>query len=141
MDYDKETKILFTGDEMGYMNKWDLSKLIQKMEDLKPSVDINAADQILKQKTQKATFLTGFNAESNQNPKMIFTSEDVVQVHRWEAHKDLINMVTYVPELNIIATCSFDCNVYMFRASDCTKCGSLLLGTGTTPDGEQTPAE
>jgi hypothetical protein len=28
MDYDKETKMLFTGDEMGYMNKWDLSILI-----------------------------------------------------------------------------------------------------------------
>jgi hypothetical protein len=70
---------------------------------------------------------------------MVFTPDDVIPICRWEAHKDLINMVTFVPELNIIATCSFDCNVYMFRAEDCMKCGSLLLGTGTTPDGEQTP--
>jgi WD40 repeat protein len=36
MDYDKETQLLYTGDEMGYMNKWDVSKLIEKLEELKP---------------------------------------------------------------------------------------------------------
>mgnify|MGYP000866718266 CR=1 FL=1 len=50
-------------------------------------------------------------------------------------------MVTFVPELNVIATCSFDCNVYMFWADTCMKCGSLLLGTGTAPEGEQTQHE
>ena len=28
MDYDKENMMLYTGDEMGYMNKWDISKLV-----------------------------------------------------------------------------------------------------------------
>jgi WD40 repeat protein len=34
MDYDPETKILYTGDEMGYMNKWDLTDLVYKLEEL-----------------------------------------------------------------------------------------------------------
>ena len=42
--YDKETKMLFTGDEMGYMNKWDISALVQKMKDLTPEVEVNAAE-------------------------------------------------------------------------------------------------
>jgi hypothetical protein len=37
IDYDKETNIMWTGDEMGYMNKWDLSELIQKLEDMRPT--------------------------------------------------------------------------------------------------------
>jgi hypothetical protein len=36
MDYDPQTGMLFTGDEMGYMNKWDVNKLIDKLEELKP---------------------------------------------------------------------------------------------------------
>jgi len=28
--------MLYTGDEMGYMNKWDISKLIERLEELKP---------------------------------------------------------------------------------------------------------
>lgn len=32
MDFDPETKMLYTGDEMGYMNKWDLTGLIEKCE-------------------------------------------------------------------------------------------------------------
>ena len=36
MDYDQEAQMLYTGDEMGYMNKWDISKLISRLNDLKP---------------------------------------------------------------------------------------------------------
>jgi WD40 repeat protein len=46
--------------------------------------------------------------------KTKFNEEDVVQLKRWKAHADLIKSVTYVPELNLLASCSFDCNVYMW---------------------------
>ena len=72
MDYDKETNMLYTGDEMGYMNKWDISRLVQKMKDLTPLFESSAAELMAKQKAQKATFLTGFN-EKSTDPKMIFT--------------------------------------------------------------------
>jgi len=36
LDFDRETMMLFTGDEMGYMNKWDISSLINKLDELKP---------------------------------------------------------------------------------------------------------
>ena len=39
MDYNKDTQILVTGDEMGYMNKWDISKLVEKLDSLSPKQD------------------------------------------------------------------------------------------------------
>ena len=32
IDFDSKRKMLITGDEMGYMQMWDLSKLIEKLE-------------------------------------------------------------------------------------------------------------
>jgi len=79
-----------------------------------------------------------------------FHPSDVKQVVRWKAHNDLINQVTFVPELQVIATCSFDCNVKMWRAQPCgenrlckcvIKCGSLKLGTGASHNPDATEAE
>lgn len=56
----------------------------------------------------------------------------MVLVEQWHAHKDAINYVTWVPDLKIVASCSFDCNVYIWGASEYTnnmeKKGSLILG-------------
>jgi WD40 repeat protein len=35
IDFDSKRKLLFTGDEMGYMHKWDLGKLIEKLDRVK----------------------------------------------------------------------------------------------------------
>lgn len=32
MDYDPEERILYTGDEMGYMHKWDMNQLLDKLD-------------------------------------------------------------------------------------------------------------
>lgn len=39
MDFDANNKILYTGDEMGYIHKWDLSKLINKLVAFDKQVD------------------------------------------------------------------------------------------------------
>jgi WD40 repeat protein len=58
-------------------------------------------------------------------------------VHRWKAHKDAINWITWVPELKVIGSCSYDCNVYLWNP-EWKKVGSLVLGNkATAPD--QTP--
>jgi WD40 repeat protein len=58
--------------------------------------------------------------------------------YRWNAHTDTINYVTYVPELDCLTSCSFDCNVYIWKwrpdpatpaGGDMRKIGSLVLGT------------
>lgn len=36
IDYDKEEQMLYTGDEMGYMIKWDVSGVIKKLNMYKP---------------------------------------------------------------------------------------------------------
>ena len=61
--------------------------------------------------------------------------EDIVQVARWQAHKDQITCVTFVPELNLVASCSFDYHVYMWCKETCKRIGSLVLGTGTSING------
>jgi len=37
IDYDQEEKMLYTGDEMGFLIKWDISKVVDKLNDLRPS--------------------------------------------------------------------------------------------------------
>lgn len=34
MDFSPKDNILFTGDEMGYMQKWDLNLLLRKLEEV-----------------------------------------------------------------------------------------------------------
>ena len=57
---------------------------------------------------------------------------------RWNAHTDTINWITYVAELDCLTSCSFDCNVYIWKwrenpidasKSEMKKIGSLVLGT------------
>jgi hypothetical protein len=48
-------------------------------------------------------------------------------VMRWSAHTDCINWISYVHELDIVASCSFDCNVFIWN-TNCEKIGSLVLG-------------
>jgi hypothetical protein len=55
-------------------------------------------------------------------------------VKRWKAHKDAINWITWVPELEVSGSCSYDCNVYLWNR-ECDKVGSLVLGNkATAPD-------
>ena len=107
------------------MNKWDVSRLIQKLDDLKPQDDldddepgVNETERSSKKNMKKAaTFITGFNETL---VKTEFRADELIEhVHRWQAHKEFINQVTFVPELGVIATCSFDCNVYMWNRETC----------------------
>jgi hypothetical protein len=86
----------------------------------------------------KSTFMTGFNDEIS---KLQFLEEDIVKLERWKAHDDLINQVTFVPELGVVSSCSFDCNVKMWNKTTCKQVGSLVLGTGSSSSQEQSQAE
>jgi hypothetical protein len=45
-----------------------------------------------------STFVTGLDAGGGlPKPKIEFSSDDVKLVHRWAAHSDTINWVTYTP--------------------------------------------
>lgn len=48
--YDPVTQVMWTGDEMGYINKWDLSFLIAKVEAMRPLEEVDEADMAFKQK-------------------------------------------------------------------------------------------
>lgn len=69
--------------------------------------------------------------------KIEFTPQDIDAPYRWAAHTDTINYITYVPDLDCISSCSFDCNVYMWKwippmedkPGEMRKIGSLVLGT------------
>jgi WD40 repeat protein len=63
-----------------------------------------------------------------------FENSDIKLVKRWKAHKDAINWITWVPELEVTGSCSYDCNVYLWNR-ECGKVGSLVLGNkATAPD-------
>ena len=106
---------------MGFFIKWDISKLVQKLSGLRPSYeDMDDADEVEEAKngdgksskniSRKATFLTGTNVDID------FADDDVTMEYRFRAHADMCNSISYVKDLDLIATCGFDCNVYMFSA-------------------------
>jgi hypothetical protein len=39
MDYDSEEMMLYTGDEQGFMIKWDVSALVTKLDSIKKSIE------------------------------------------------------------------------------------------------------
>ena len=84
IDYDPENHMLYTRDESGYMQKWDISVLLEKME----------ATMKTYQTDKTSMFIT------NPNPKgdaITFDNSDVRLVHSWQAHKNQINCITWVP--------------------------------------------
>ena len=120
---------------MGFLIKWDITGLVEKMARLRSAYggdetvesdddDGTEPGEVKKKITRKATFLTGttVNLEVHE--------DDVVFCHRFRAHKDMCNSITYVSDLNLIATCGFDCNVYMFEKEEFKRVGSLVMGTG-----------
>ena len=72
--------------------------------------------------------------------KIKFSESDVKMVNSWKAHADAISWVTWVEDLKLVATCSYDCNVYMWAAESSEfgkgiKMGSLVLGNKATAPG------
>jgi WD40 repeat protein len=153
MDFDKEEGMLYTGDEMGYLIKWDINILIDKLAAITPKAagddeDLAAAQALNPQKLVKGK--SAFITDMENGEKIDFLDSDIQKVLRYRAHQDLINEVTFVPECGngIIATCSFDCNVYMWSKTHKNKgdddnprlvfekVGSLVLGTGAASSGE-----
>lgn len=154
MDYNPDTNMLYTGDEAGYLQKWDLTPMLEKLAHNEAifkarqererngggSENVSAARGSNNTPAQASTFnLTG--VESNEEQKI--DKDDVVYSEAWKAHNDAINCVTYIPEIEKIASCAFDQHVYIWDAEgDKTeRVGSLLLGNKVLPPGATLDAE
>lgn len=109
MDYDEEKRVLYTGDEMGYMHQWYLGDIIDKLDDVHEQEkltqkkadfeqDQNSSNykNMSQQKTKnQGTFVTGVK----QKDHVKFNQEDVTQLNKWKAHQDQINCISFIPEL------------------------------------------
>ena len=152
MEYNQRDKVLYTGDEMGFLIKWDIRALIEKVAmmspeyvfsehhseageeekevvDEKADVKVDAEGETIKKATfsrKSTTFLTAANVGQIE----IDSKTDIVLMNRFLAHADMINNIQFVPELDIITTCGFDKNVYMFNKETLERVGSLVMGTG-----------
>jgi len=124
--------MLYTGDEMGYMQKWDVSRLLEKLKLKKEEKELEIAQRSNVNLAAKSnsTFMTGVQGEKRE--EITFDAEDVTLEKAWQAHRDSINCVSWVEDLRMIASCSFDCNVYVWN-SDGLKTGSLVLGNRAPP--------
>lgn len=98
--------MLYTGDEMGYLIKWDITVLIEKMKAITQLKQEEAADEEAGEEEEegegkkvpknKATFVTGMT--DNWNDKVEFKDEDIKPLLRFRAHQDLINFISFVPD-------------------------------------------
>jgi len=149
IDYDPEERMLWTGDELGYMQKWDVSDLLDKLTEKQRRHE--AAQQLQKEtiamqqsmgkQAAKQTFITGSDSLKAED-EIVFSSSDVQLTNQWKAHADAINWVTWAADLKVAASCSFDCNVYMwFRDDQKKRAGSLVLGNKAIPPGQEEAPE
>ena len=71
--------MLYTGDEMGFMIKWDISSVVEKLALLTPieQEDENSSPEAKKVASKKATFFTGLNDET---AKIKFGSDDIILI-------------------------------------------------------------
>lgn len=87
--------------------------------------------------TEEATFLTGLGSGrgTDKSDDLKITNEDVIAKKPWRAHTDAINWVTYIEDLDNLASCSFDCNVFVWdvNGEQPSKVGSLVLGNKACP--------
>lgn len=56
-----------------------------------------------------------------------FDPLDVKKVSIWKAHQDGITCITFIKELGMVVSSSYEGNVYIW-SRDCEKMGSLVLG-------------
>jgi len=68
----------------------------------------------------------------NEFEEITFSPEDVPIPECWKAHEDAINCVTFIKDLNMVASCSFDRKVYIWNPQK-ERTGSLVLGNRATP--------
>lgn len=146
---------------MGYLIKWDISRLIEKVHMMSPDYvpptpeesdeEVKVIDEEQKAQVEveaetikKATFShrsTTFLTAANVGHIEIDNKKDIVLLARFRAHADMINSIQFVKELDKIATCGFDKNVYIFNKETLEREGSLVMGTGQQASFEMTEAE
>lgn len=81
IDFDEHDKVLYTGDEIGYIQKWDMTDFLEKLAAHKSEHEQKEL------KRQTSAFLT-----LHEEPlKYDYTAEDVPLVKSWPAHRDAIN--------------------------------------------------
>ena len=79
-----------------------------------------------------ATFITGKVIE-----ELKYSEDDIVESMPWKAHHDSISCVTYISELNLLASSSYDQHVFIWdvQGDKMEQVGSLLLGKKPIPQG------
>ena len=94
-----------------------------------------------KQAKAQSVFITGTDGGKAED-EIIFGPGDVRRAAQWKAHADAINWVCWAADLRVAASCSFDCNVYMwFRDNQSKRAGSLVLGNRAVPPGQEDAPE
>lgn len=85
-----------------------MSELLYKLEHVQSHY--NSQKSNASPEKQDTTFLTG----TTQWDKVKFSEDDVKLVFSWKAHNEAINCVTWIKELYLVGSCSYDCNVYLW---------------------------
>eukprot|EP00826_Nyctotherus_ovalis_P019798 TRINITY_DN16152_c0_g1_i2.p1 TRINITY_DN16152_c0_g1~~TRINITY_DN16152_c0_g1_i2.p1 ORF type:complete len:832 (-),score=266.38 TRINITY_DN16152_c0_g1_i2:250-2745(-) len=101
MSYDEGSSILYTGDDMGYLQSWSCADLLA---------------YIRKSNDTSATFMTEV-----KDKKMVVPLKSI------RAHKEGISSVCCVKVPECIATCGYDCMAYVWSKS-MERLGALIIG-------------
>ena len=121
MSFDAEASILYTGDEMGHIQKWDVAPLIQKVRKIGFKDASSKISAEFDPNHELGTFLTETNTGAPPD------EHDVILLKRVKGHEDRVTSVCFVPDPPCLATCAFDCKAYIWNY-ELERIGSLKIG-------------
>ena len=147
--FNSKLKYLILGDEFGNIVVWDLTIMLEILDEHQNDDKKNKSKKPLSYQSNhktddhsinmygKAIFPTeidneGFKSKANVNKKQIreFSESDIVEVGQIrKAHSDGITWIEVIKKYGAFATSSFDCCCHIWSFNDLEKkIGSLILG-------------
>jgi WD40 repeat protein len=121
LEWDMTTDILYGGDDLGNIQSWNISSLLQKLSNYGNKREENNASE-----ADTSTFILTLLSSSLSSTKK-FGNEDVQKIDEWNAHEEGILHLSLVEGLRLIVSSSFDYHVYIWDLNG-NKVGSLIVG-------------
>jgi WD40 repeat protein len=119
LEWDFANELLYGGDDLGNINVWSLSLVLQKLKLYGSKREDSGSDP-----DTSFFILTLLTNALESNKKVV--SEDFRKVSEWKAHEEGIIHLSLVEGVRLIVSCSFDYHVFIWDVNG-VQLGSLVV--------------
>ena len=122
LDWDKNSEVLYGGDDLGNIHSWNITHLLQKLQ--RHGAKKNDVSNENKEHSS-SILITSTSAISESGKR--FVPEDIKRLSSWKAHEEGIIHVKIMEDLKMIISSSFDYRVHIWDFNG-TRLGTLIVG-------------